>query len=74
MPVREPIRQPATVETVPCGKARDPLDVVGRLNDLINCYVQAFAENALAFVGRVVLVIVLVAILIIAGYLFLKGG
>lgn len=67
-----PAKQTAQTGTKPCGQDRPPTDIVGRANDLINCYLQSFGEYLQRFIPNFIMIVLLVAVMIIAGYMFLK--
>lgn len=60
-------------ETSPCGRQRDSLDVVGRLNDMINCYLLTFGEYVKVYLPLAVISLLLFAVMLFAAYQFLKG-
>lgn len=57
----------------PCGQQRDPLDVAGRINDLINCYLIVFAQYVKVYLPQVLLALIALAIMFFAAYIFIKG-
>jgi hypothetical protein len=65
-------RPAQTAQTKPCGQDRPAYDVAGRINDLINCYLQSFGEYLDRFIPNFIMILLLIAVMIIAGYMFLK--
>jgi hypothetical protein len=61
--------QPATS---PCGQQRNPLDVAGRINDLVNCYLWTAGEYLKVYFPLAIIAVLLLAIMVFAAYQFLK--
>jgi hypothetical protein len=59
----------------PCGNPnRSPLDVVGRANDLINCYLESLKQGLEEIVPQIIIAVLLIAVMLFAAYIFLKGS
>jgi hypothetical protein len=56
----------------PCLRQRNPVDVAGRINDLINCYISRLIPVIKEVAPLYVLALILIAILIIAAYKIIK--
>lgn len=56
----------------PCMSQRDPLDVPGRINDLINCYLSRLIPWAVGIFPLIVLAVILIAIMLISAYKVIK--
>lgn len=61
------------IQAKPCGQNRDRFDVVGQVNDLINCYIITILEAIKAVLPQVLIAVVLLAVMILAAYMFLRG-
>ena len=66
------IKKPGGNATTPCGQARDPLDVAGRINDLINCYLIAGGEYLKVYLPLAFVAVILLAVMLIAAREFIK--
>lgn len=64
--------QPQPPAPKPCGKQRDPLDVVGRVNDLMNCYLQAAGDYLRVYIPLAILAMLLFVVMVFAAYQFIK--
>ncbi len=82
MPERTPTRTTSKIQagggpqpqpqTRPCGQDRNPLDVVGRVNDLINCYLASLGDYFRVYLPLALVAVILVAVMIFAAYSFIK--
>lgn len=59
--------------TSPCGRQRDPLDVAGRVNDMINCYLLLAGEYIKIYLPLAIISLLLFTVMLFAAYQFLKG-
>jgi hypothetical protein len=60
------------IQTSPCGQQRSPLDVAGRINDLINCYLLVAGQYLKVYFPMAIIVVLLLAVMILAAREFLK--
>lgn len=61
-------------KTKPCGQERPAWDVAGRVNDLINCYLQSLHDYLTINLPLAVIAILLMLVMYIAAREFIGGG
>jgi len=75
MPQRGTAQKESRQTTTPCGNPdRQPLDVAGRVNDLINCYLSTFGDYIKVYLPLVLIGLVLLVIMILAARELIEEG
>lgn len=56
----------------PCGQTRNPTDIAGRVNDLVNCYLIALRGAVITYLPLALVALVLIVIMLLAANQMLK--